>query len=235
MRSLVNLTSKGGSKGGIPPLYLYTCYTMARKTCIPGLFCIENMTFALLFIVLFIMIYLYHTNITRRPLAQNGSNADGSLVQPVVFVVPPNANVNHMLPVDTRQDPMQRIDGPPLKYIEEGASTSYGLPVNIKTRGYEGSYSQVGILTRKSGKEQILPLMGRKGSNARDKYQYYTMTNTAGNINTKLPVSVNGKSCTSEMGCDEIYNGDTIFVEGFHDTFQATIYESGLFRYIPFI
>ena len=209
---------------------------MVRKTCIPGLFCIENMTFALLFIVLIVMIYLYHSNITQRPLARTGSYATDSIVQPIVFVVPPNANATNMIPIDTRQDPMQSLDGPPLKYIESGyTSSSYGLPVNIKTRGYEGNYSQVGILTRKSGKEQILPLMGRKGSNARDKYQYYTMTNSAGNINTKLPVSVNGKSCTSEMGCDEIYNGDTVYVEGFHDTFQATIYESGLFRYIPFI
>ena len=80
----------------------------------------------------------------------------------------------------------------------------------------------------------ILPLMGRRNMAGRDKWQYYTMTNT-GNLNTKLPISVSGKNCTSEYGCDEINNGDTIYVEGYRDTFTATIYETGTFSYIPYI
>jgi hypothetical protein len=79
----------------------------------------------------------------------------------------------------------------------------------------------------------ILPLMGRRVMSGRDKWQYYTMSNT-GNLNTKLPVSVNGRSCTGEYGCDSIMNGDTIYVEGYNDTFKATIYENNLFNYIPF-
>ena len=67
----------------------------------------------------------------------------------------------------------------------------------------------------------------------RDKWQYYTISNT-GTLNTKLPVSVNGKSCTSENGCDMIYNNDTIFVEGYKDIFRVTIYENNLLRYLPF-
>jgi hypothetical protein len=52
-------------------------------------------------------------------------------------------------------------------------------------------------------------------------------------LNTKLPISVNGKSCTSENGCDEVMNGDVVYVEGYSETFRATIYENNLFRYIP--
>ena len=59
------------------------------------------------------------------------------------------------------------------------------------------------------------------------------MTNNAGNLNTKLPVSVKGRSCTSDIGCDEIYNGDVIYVEGYKDTFHATIYENAGFSYNP--
>ena len=92
------------------------------------------------------------------------------------------------------------------------------------------NYKQYGILTRDND-ELILPLMGRTSS--RHKYQYYTMTNDAGNINTKLPVSVKGRSCTSDIGCDEIYNGDVIYVEGYKDTFRATIYENDGFAYNP--
>jgi hypothetical protein len=80
----------------------------------------------------------------------------------------------------------------------------------------------------------ILPLMGRRNMAGRDKWQYYTISNT-GNLNTKLPVSVNGKSCTGEYGCDDITNGDVVYVEGYNDTFKATIYENSLFNYIPFL
>ena len=108
------------------------------------------------------------------------------------------------------------------------------MPINISTRGPETSYTQVGILTRDNSREDlILPLMGRKSATNREKYQYYSMTNSAGNINTKLPISVKGKSCTSDLGCDEIFNGDTVFVEGYKDTFRATIYENVMYKYIP--
>lgn len=99
----------------------------------------------------------------------------------------------------------------------------------LKNPNRRVDYSQMGILTKN---EMILPLMGRRHMNGRDKWQYYTISNT-GNLNTKLPVSVKGKSCTSEYGCDEIMNGDTIYVEGYNDTFKSTIYENSSFSYTP--
>jgi hypothetical protein len=85
----------------------------------------------------------------------------------------------------------------------------------------------------KNDGQMILPLMGRNLRNGRDKWQYYTMTNGSGTINTKLPISVNGKSCTGEYGCDSISTGDVVYVEGYNDTFRATIYENALMRYLP--
>ena len=208
---------------------------MARKTCIPGLVCIENITFVFMLILLLIMVYLYHTNIVKSKYYHGSSPHSEQIIQPVVFMTPPVTDrPDYLAPISARHDTLQNDHAPPLQNMEF-VEASHGLPVNIKTRGYEGNYTQIGILTRKSGTEQILPLMGRKSYSARDKYQYYTMTNSAGNINTKLPVSVNGRSCTSEMGCDEIHNGDNVYVEGFHDTFHATIYENRLFQYIPYL
>ena len=91
----------------------------------------------------------------------------------------------------------------------------------------------MGIVSRENSSDNtILPLMGRRSNSGSSKYQYYTMTNS-GNINTKLPVSLKGKSCTSDLGCDEIFNGDSVYVEGYNDTFRATIYENALYKYIP--
>jgi hypothetical protein len=196
------------------------------KKCIPGLFCIENMTMFLMFVLLITVIYLYYSQIVNASKINNST----AMIQPIV-VIPPVSDVSPpgLVALSARNDPMQSEYAPPLK-IE-----SYGLPINIKTRGYEGNYSQLGILTRESGENMILPLMGRRSTSGRDKHQYYTMTNTAGNINTKLPVSVKGRSCTSEMGCDEIYNNDAVYVEGYNDTFRATIYENALYSYIPWM
>ena len=107
-----------------------------------------------------------------------------------------------------------------------------GIPVNVQTRGTMNDYQQVGIFTRNNNTEMILPLMGRKHMTGRDKWQYYTISGT-GNLNTKLPISVNGRSCTSEYGCDDIYNGDVVYVEGYNDTFRVTVYENNQFQYIP--
>ena len=51
----------------------------------------------------------------------------------------------------------------------------------------------------------------------------------------KLPVSSNGRSCTGEYGCDELANGDNIYVEGYNDLFKVTIYDNSRYQYIPFL
>ena len=112
------------------------------------------------------------------------------------------------------------------------------VPVNVSTSVVETPYTQMGILTKQTGKNAepvILPLMGRSLWNGRDKWMYYTMTNTAGSINTRLPLRVNGKSGTNEYGCDMISTGDTIYVDGYDETFRATIYENAVLRYLPVV
>ena len=200
----------------------------STKKCIPGLFCMENMTMFLLFLLIVTLIYMYYTNIVKPNLAKNNST---SFSQPVIIAPPQNQNVApiDLVPIPGRNQPMVNIYSPPLK------KETYGLPINISTQGPEMQYTQLGILTRENSPDDlILPLMGRRNMTSRDKYQYYTMTNSAGNINTKLPISVKGKSCTSDLGCDEVFNGDVVYVEGYKDTFRATIYENSLYKYIPF-
>jgi hypothetical protein len=162
------------------------------KKCIPGLFCIENMTLFVLFVIaVFLGYFLYQQ---QRQQEQ-------------------------------KQPPPQQII-----IVKESANNLAEPPTNHMYQSRE--YTQIGILTRTQAKgdDLILPLMGRRIRS--QKMQYYTLSNT-GNVNAKLPISRNGKSCTGEYGCDEISNGDTVYVEGYSDTFKATVYENSQYNYMP--
>ena len=204
------------------------------KKCIPGFFCIENMTLFLLIVIVILLIYLWYTQLVKpmRNLENDQSK--------IIVVNTPNSIP--LASISTRVNPFTDPYAPPLKhngiYYPTDSGDIRGIPlkaaINIETRGLNSDYQQVGILTRSNNSnDMILPLMGRRNLAGRDKWQYYTISNS-GNLNTKLPISVNGKSCTSEYGCDEVYNGDIVYVEGYKDTFIATIYENNLFRYLPY-
>jgi len=192
---------------------------MAKK-CLPGYFCIENMTLFLLFVILVVVLYMFHQQ----------RNMPASVPETKVVVV---ATDN---PLGINGGALGGIGTPPSNdmFIRSQGSLGPG----IETRGPSPSFSQIGILTPEPSVSHntgtlILPLMGRKLS-GREKMQYYTTSNS-GNMNVKLPVSKNGKSCTGEYGCDEIYNGDTVYVEGYAEVFKATVYENARLSYIPYL
>jgi hypothetical protein len=199
------------------------------KKCAPGVICIETITLFVLLFILIAAIYFIHTNYLRY-----GPSRENTMV----INVPQREHIQHnLVPIASRMDSFNDPYVPPLKstgLVHMGGRT--GLPVNIQTRGILTDYQQVGILTRAnrsaSASEMILPLMGRRVMSGRDKWQYYTISGS-GNLNTKLPVSVNGKSCTGEYGCEDIQNGDVIYVEGYNDTFRVTMYETNTFQYLP--
>ena len=200
------------------------------KKCVPGLICIENMTFFLLILVILLFIYIWYNQYRIHQGTRDNSSEK-------VVLVNTSSNIPQMVPIASRQDVFNDPYSPPGKnpvVYPRNSGDVRGIPVNVQTRGMDNDYQQMGILTRSnySGDEMILPLMGRKHMSGRDKWQYYTISGS-GNLNTKLPISVNGRSCTSEYGCDDIYNGDTVYVEGYKDTFNATIYENNQFHYIP--
>jgi hypothetical protein len=214
------------------------------KKCIPGAgICIENMTLFIMTFSIIIFTYLYYVHVVKPQYNSNNQNSNPQ----IIIVSPLSSNQPFTLGgISTQNNILNDPYSPPLKndgyYFERNSSDTRAvppisppvqIPVNIETRGLNTQYSQVGILTKNTEDNLILPLMGRRHMSGRDKWQYYSMSNT-GSLNTKLPVSVNGKSCTSEYGCDQLMNGDTVFVEGYKTTFKATIYENSMFNYLPF-
>jgi hypothetical protein len=65
--------------------------------------------------------------------------------------------------------------------------------------GRDYSYQQVGLLEGASG---MMPLFGRPHPNSTNRWEYYTM-----NGGLKLPVSLEGKTCNSDVGCSELMTG----------------------------
>ena len=125
-------------------------------------------------------------------------------------------------------DPLKDPYIPPVKC--DMGSLDHGIPINIPTQRTSQEYTQIGIL---SSKQVILPLMGRRTIISRDKWQYYTISGGDKSLQTKLPIKVKGRNASAENGVDEIYTNDEVYVEGLKELFTVTIYETGLFSYLP--
>ena len=178
------------------------------KKCSPGVICFDNITIIFIVIITLLIVWIFANN--RQPIVVMNDTSSLS-VNPAYGLT----NINN----DVLLNPYQ----PPLRDDRVG----------VRTNGYDSEYRQIGILTRQRGSELILPLMGRPIHVARDKWNFYTMKDS--NSMIKLPLTYKGKSCTSEYGCDNLYNGDSIYVEGYNDTFIVTVYDNQVSRYIPYI
>ena len=204
--------------------------------CPPGVFCIENVSIIFLIIVILIVIYFINTR------GQMGGKVENITINESIRQTRPNNGGLGLFSLpsfsfsNVRDDVLLNPYEAPLRdnRVFQGSGLSPpGVPINVPTQGYDANYRQIGILTRISGAEMILPLMGRPLITNRDKWNFYTMTSNNNMI--KLPVSHKGKSCTNEYGCDNVYDGDTLYVEGYNDAFKATIYDNNVMRYIPFL
>ena len=221
------------------------------KKCPPGVICFENITLVLFLIIACIIIYLAYSQYNRSssssassssspPYSQNinisppyGGGGGGGFLD----LIPSFGSGYTRGPADVLLNPYT----PPLRddrYFNQygvgggGGDIRGGIPINVPTRSVNTEYRQVGILTRVNGAETILSLMGRPLFPNRDKWQFYTMSDK--NQSVKLPVTYKRRSCTSDQGCDNIYNGDTVYVEGYNDAFKATIYDTAMQYSMPF-
>lgn len=205
------------------------------KKCPPGVICIENVTIFILFIIIAIVGYIAYKNASTTINTEVEINQRPNSTGYLSWL--PSYPYNN-LPKDVLLNPYappykdERYFVPELSMIPRGA-----VPVNMSTNvsAVDTTYRQLGILTPLNGgsKDNILPLMGRPLFTRRSLWQYYTISNQHNNV--KLPLSVKGKSALSEYGVDEIYSGDTIYIEGYNDAFKVTMYDNDTIRYLPAI
>ena len=207
-----------------------------RNRCPKGIICIENITFLSLIILLILIIGLIYllnyfiTNVNNQIKINKNNNSNLETNQLKGIFPKPSYSYSNV-PDDVLLNPYKA----PLKDSRyfPNINNRGGLPININTRSLDTTYRQVGILKRQSGIEMILPLLGRPLYPSRDKWNFYTISET--NNMVKLPILYKQKNCTSEYGCDNLYTGDIVYVEGYNDTFKVTIYDTDTYKYIPFI
>jgi hypothetical protein len=212
------------------------------KKCPPGVLCIENMTLAFIALSLLLILYFIYSIIKAPVSSKTNVTLDNHITEKVVIQEPvpirrrgfellPSYPYNNLPggPGDVLLDPY----APPLSDDRYFVPLSTAIPINVSTNigAVDTNYRQVGILTPLNSKGKILSLMGRPLFVNRDKWQYYTISDQHNNV--KLPVSRAGRSCTNEYGCDKLYNGDTIFVEGYNEAFKVTIYDNDTIKYLP--
>jgi hypothetical protein len=122
------------------------------------------------------------------------------------------------------------------------APQQMGMPINIETRGSGGDFQQVGILSKQNIDEDgktpgnntdtnILPLYGKPIYRGASKWIYYTETDKYNPV--KIPITVGGRDCTDDQGCDELYDGSDVVIPSYNGVFKVKIYKFNKPRYIP--
>ena len=199
------------------------------KKCPPGIICVENYTFmffALLILAILVFMYIKYQRNLNTCNCVNKQNC--------------TCSKQHMhtpsMHMPSNNDILMNPYSAPLRNDNIFNNTNYNgpkTPINVPTQSFDTTYRQIGILTRVNGEETILPLLGRPLFSNRDKWNFYTMNDKNNMI--KLPISFKNKSCTSDQGCDNLYNGDTVYVEGYKDIFRVTTYDNNVMQYIPYL
>jgi hypothetical protein len=228
---------------------------MRVKKCPPGVFCIENISIVFFMIILLVIGYLIYANSTNKTKSnypkENDMRQENIYItqQPAInrsfynlFGVIPSYPYNNIGIGGGPSDVLLNPYAAPLKderyFMPEINVRPIGsVPINVSTNigAVDTNYRQMGIVTPLNGQTEnnILPLMGRPLFTNRSKWQYYTISNQHNNV--KLPISFKGKSALSDYGVDQIYSGDTIYVEGYNEPFTVTVYENDTIKYLPFI
>jgi len=218
------------------------------KKCPPGVICIENFTSVIFFVILFIVGYFMYVNYKNQSISndkQQNNNQNQSNYRPNIYsqeiVLQPNIPYNNLNLIERNDVLLNPYDAPykDERYLMPKVSLipAGAVPINVSTNisAVDTNYRQLGIITPLNGTStnNILPLMGRPLFTSRQKWQYYTISNQHNNV--KLPVSVKGRSALTDYGVDEVFSGDTVYVEGYNDAFKVTVYENDTIKYLPFI
>lgn len=207
--------------------------------CPPGIICIENYTFLLLAIVICVVLFFIYKGQTHS-LGQTQTQTNNHSFEEIntnISMQPLPGSSYTTIQNDILLNPYSAPVRDDRYFTNDALFRGPRIPINVPTQSFDTAYRQIGILTRANGNgsndSTILPLMGRPLFSNRDKWNFYTMNDK--NPMIKLPIKFRNRSCSSDQGCDNVYNGDTVYVEGYSDIFKVTVYENNTLSYIPYL
>jgi hypothetical protein len=132
----------------------------------------------------------------------------------------------------------------PLLPPERSYENTYGIPINIPSRGFSSGFQQVGTLYKNqvsddgkvignSSDTVIIPIFGRPLYPGSNKWNYYVTSDKYAMV--KMPFTFKGKKTDDQYGVDELFDGDVITLPEYNGEFVVKIYQYDKPRYIPFI
>ena len=181
----------------------------SRRNCPPGVICLTpGLIFGGCFFLAIIAGIIWYIHNTQPVFIQHHEPARS--VQ--------NVNID----TDSRYKIAPR---PERQWVAE-----YEIPravIGIPTQGLPETYQSMGIVKTTGG--QMLPLYGRRTASKSSRFQYYTRTDTA----NPIPLPIQRKDCQDDIGCDELYSGETVRVIPTGEEGHVTIYRYNGPSYIP--
>lgn len=105
----------------------------------------------------------------------------------------------------------------------------YGKLPSIPTQGIPETYQSMGVITMEDG--QVLPLYGRRTASRSDRFQYYTRTDSYNPV--QLPIKYNRRDCQDDVGCDELFDRESVTITPTNKSGQVSIYRFDGPTYIP--
>ena len=188
------------------------------RACPPGMICMSN-TLLLGILGVLVVLCVLATLYKQAPVVVR-MDSPHPLPASVLPVVVPGSTINSRF--EQAPEPLRDWMGPP----EIPPRGSIGL----RTRGFPEAFQTIGNLSVGGGK--MLPLYGRRSINgSSDRWNYYTRTNEFNPV--PLPLRHKNRDCMDDIGCPEVFSGDSIHVDGTGEKGLVRLFNMNGPRYFP--
>ena len=215
--------------------------------CPNGYYCFKvnlfNISVIVIILLIFVLYYYSYRNLSDKIDIKISENKKEDMVnydfrnnsyndtQPQIanFQLPQLPPPPELLPINNINDKfLDRIINPLTP--PEQTYLNPSIPINIPTRGESEPYQQIGFLVDKRNQSNLMPLFGRQTYPGSSNWNYYT--NSIENI--KQSLIINNQNCMDNKGCNEVYTGDNIKLQGTKGKYKVEKYNYSQPRYIPF-
>ena len=188
------------------------------RTCPPGMICMSN-TLLLGTLGVLVVLCVLATLYRQQPVVVR-MDSPHPLPAAVLPVIAPGSTINSRF--EQAPEPLRDWMGPP-ELPPRGT-------IGLRTRGFPESFQTIGNLSVGGGK--MLPLYGRRSINgSSDRWNYYTRTNEYNPV--PLPLRHKNRDCMDDIGCPEVFSGDSIHVDGTGEKGLVRLFNMNGPRYVP--